>query len=75
MTMLERVNRHLGDPEVFVRRVASALVANGLSQAALARAAEVNESNLCRYLNLRARPSMETMLRLDDALERLTHGA
>lgn len=75
MTMLERVHRHLGTPEVFVRRVSSALVANGLSQAALARAAEINESNVCRYLNLKAQPSVETMLRIDDALERLTGGA
>ena len=71
MSMLERVRLHLGEPELFVDRVRSALVANGLSQAALARVAEVNESNLCRYLNGRATPTLETMLRLDEALEKL----
>ena len=75
MTLLDRVRRHLGPAPAFMDRVQSALVANGLTQTALARAASLNESNLCRYLNGRATPSMETMLRIDDALERLTGGA
>lgn len=74
MTMLERVRQHLGPAPVFMDGVRSALVANGLTQAALARAAELNESNLCRYLNGRATPCMETMLRIDDALEKLDRG-
>lgn len=74
MSLYATVKAYLGDYEGWVKGVTGTLRANGLTQAALARAADMDESNLCRYLNLRVTPSMETMLRIEHGLEKLTGG-
>jgi lysozyme family protein len=68
------VKAYLGDYEGWAKGVTGTLRANGQSQAALARAADMDESRLSRYLSLRVQPSMESMLKVEAGLEKLTGG-
>ncbi len=75
MSLYETVRRYLGDEEAFMVKVESYLIANGLSQAALARAAGMDRAQLNRYLTRTQTPKLETMLRIDEALDTLDRGA
>jgi transcriptional regulator with XRE-family HTH domain len=68
------VKKFLGDHEGWVSGINGTLRANGKTQAALAVAAGMDPSQLNRYLTLTVTPSMETMLRIEHALDELTGG-
>jgi len=74
MSLYATVKAYLGDYEGWAKGVTGTLRANGQSQAALARAADMDESRLSRYLSLRVQPSMESMLKVEAGLEKLTGG-
>ncbi len=67
-------NAYGGSPEAFVRHVRKQLQLSGKPQAALARAMSAAEPDVSRWLNLRVRPSLETVVRMDMALTDLLYG-
>lgn len=69
------LRRYLENRESWLDGVESALVMNGLSQAALARESGMDRAQLNRYLTRTQTPELESMLRIDEALDRLTNGA
>ncbi len=65
------IDERYGSPDVFRNRVKRSLWDSGISQAALAREAGHAPSTVNRWLNGKKTPSLQSMLILDEALERL----
>ena len=75
MSLYATVKAYLGDYEGWVSGINGTLRANSQTSAALARTAGMDPSQLTRYLTCRVTPSMETMLRIEHALDELTGGS
>lgn len=75
MTELNTIRERLGSPGEFVANVRRKLALHGIPQARLAERLGVPPSNLSRWLRGRVRPSLETMLRIEVAVDRLIYGA
>ena len=64
----------VGDRETFARRLSSTLKAHGFSHARLADEAGVCPTQLSRWMSGRSTPSLESMLMLNEALDRVLRG-
>ena len=73
MTLREQAHDVIGDPETYMRRLRITLDTHGISHARLARQMEVCPTQLSRWMAERVRPSMESMLRMDEALDALLY--
>lgn len=71
MSIYQAALQSVGNPQTFSRRLDRTLRAHGISHARLARAANVCPTQLSRWMNGRAIPSLESMLALNDALDRV----
>ncbi len=68
---IDELKSELGEPEDFLDDVALALYEADLSQSALAREMGLPRQNVSRWFTGEVEPSLESMLRIQDALERL----
>ena len=73
MSKYEDVVLHL-DPPNFMSALLRRLKLHEIKLADLARKAGMTQSQLSRYVTGRTEPSMETMLRLDEAADKLIYG-
>lgn len=63
-----------GEPDEFLRRLRSELLLHRRTRYALAREAGLDHSTVYKYFNGKRTPTVENMIALDEALERLIHG-
>jgi transcriptional regulator with XRE-family HTH domain len=61
--------------EVFASRLAGRLRLHGKTQADLSIMSGISAAQISRYMHGRAQPSMETMLRLEAAADKLIYGS
>lgn len=61
------------DPVRFVEQLWDLIQLNRVTQKALAREAGMDRSRVNKYLRLRRRPGLESMLRLDGAFTRILY--
>lgn len=61
------------DPAAFMTNLAEILAKNKISQARIAREAGMDRHRVNHYVKRRTKPTIESMLRLDDALLRILH--
>lgn len=73
-TVYQVALEHIGDPDTFSNRLAERIGRHGLSYAKVAIAAGMAPTQLSRYICGRTQPTLESMLRLDDAVERAIYG-
>lgn len=73
-SVYEIAKEHVGDPDTFAERLVERMARHGLSHARVAIAANMAPTQLYRYIRGVAVPSLESMLRLDDAVERAIYG-
>lgn len=71
MTLYKEIRSRYGNVGEYVRRVRGSLVTWGITQRELAVRSGYEETHVSRWLRRRVDPSLETMLRLDEALEEL----
>lgn len=71
LSFYEEVHRRYGDPTLFVERLNKKRETHGISRGALAKRAGLQATHVSRWLGGRVTPSMETMVVLDEALDRL----
>lgn len=64
-----------GDPQAFVRRLKSTMLLHGITQGQLARKSGHDRANITNWLGGGKRPSLKTMVTLDEALDELIQGA
>lgn len=70
MTMIDE---RFDDPVQFCETLWDLMQLNRVKQYQLAREAGMDRSRVNKYLRIRRRPSLETMLRLDAALTRILY--
>ncbi len=68
---IDELKEKLGEPEAFLEGVQTDLLLAGESQSALAREMGLPRQNVSRWFTGEVEPSLESMLRIRDALERL----
>jgi hypothetical protein len=68
------LNELYGQPDAFLSRLSSELALHSQSIYALANAASMDYCNVKKYFAGRRRPSVEIMVRLDEAMGRLVEG-
>ena len=73
-TFFDEIYRRYGDPEAFVKKVRDRLELYDISQNQLAKRTGYHPTHVSRWLRLKVVPSMESMVRMDEALERLVEG-
>jgi transcriptional regulator with XRE-family HTH domain len=73
MITLSTLRSLLGTPEKFIDEVESFLVANDVKQVELASRAGMGRAQLNRYLKRTQVPSLEVMLRLNEAMVALDY--
>ena len=61
------------DPQAFMTNLLEILGKNRISQARIAREAGMDRHRVNHYVKARHTPTIESMLRLDDALLRILH--
>lgn len=66
--------QRFGTPEEFIEALRAKLALHNVSHAKLALAAGVCPTQLSRWMNKRVRPSLESMIRLDAALNTVLYG-
>ena len=69
---IDELKAELGEPEDFLDGIALELHDAGKSQSALAREMGLPRQNVSRWFTGEVSPSLESMLRIRDAMERLT---
>lgn len=69
--IFEIVHQRFGNSESFIRALKSRMKLYRISQAALARRSGYHATHLNRWMNGHVRPSLETMLKLDEAMDQL----
>lgn len=74
MATLDDLKRELGEPRAFVAHVRTTLSTYGHSQRKLAILAGMAPENLNAVMRGRRLPSLPTMLRINDALNKLIYG-
>lgn len=67
----DEVHRRYGDPARFIHNLRNRLDLYGITQAALARRSGFYATHLSAWINGRTLPTMETMVRLDEAMDQL----
>lgn len=67
----DEVQRRYGNAVDFIERLYARMQAADITQAELARMAGYETGNVSRWINGRVEPSLQTMLVLDEAVERL----
>lgn len=67
----EEIRRRYADPRLFMDRLQSLMLLHGITQAKLARRSGYDKSHVSRWLRGLQRPTLETMIKLDEAMEQL----
>lgn len=67
----DEIQRRYGNSEDFVGRVLEALATYGITQADVARVSGYDRAILNRWLRRRTKPNLQSMLVIDEAVERL----
>ena len=60
--------------DLFMDRLTRTLASHGIPHARLAHAADVHPALFSRWVQGRSQPSLESMLKLNEALERVLYG-
>ena len=74
MSIYQAALESVGNPQTYTNRLNITLVAHGISRAQLALKAGVCPTQLSRWMTGRSSPSLESMLKLNDALDRALSG-
>jgi transcriptional regulator with XRE-family HTH domain len=72
--LFEILHQRYGSSETFVRTLKSRMKLHGVSQGRLAKRSGYHPTHLSRWMNSHVRPSLETMLKLDESLEQIIEG-
>ena len=71
----DEIRRRYADPDAFIRQLRDTMALHGISQVRLARRAGYRQPDMNRWLTRndkrRVRPGLETMMKLDEAVEEL----
>lgn len=70
------IRSRYADPTAFIRSLKARMALHGITQADVARRSGFNPTHVSRWLGRRqsVAPTMETMVLLDETVERLTTG-
>ena len=71
MDKIRRLRAELGTPDEFIAGVRTRLTDSEISQAELARVLDLQPQNIGRWMNGQVEPTLESMLRIREALDRL----
>jgi transcriptional regulator with XRE-family HTH domain len=71
MSLSKALEELYGQPGEFLRRLRSELLLHKRTRHALAREAGIDHSNVYKYFSGEIVPNVNTMVRLDEAMERL----
>lgn len=71
---MDSIQARFGTPAEFIDRLKAALALHNIRHAHLAREAGVCPTQISRWFSGRVKPSLETMIRLDNALTRVLYG-
>ena len=73
MTFYQDVLNMLGPRDTYGERLKLRLLVHGIKHAELAQEVGIDPARLSRYVTGRTRPDLETMLRLDEAVDELIY--
>lgn len=68
---LADIRAHFGNPRAYLRNVRVILATKSIPEAELARRAGVHPSQLSRWIAGKTDPDLESLLKIDEALESL----
>jgi len=74
MSELSDLKARYGDPTTFLNKVKTQLALHNIAQARLAIAAKVCPTQMSRWFTGRVDPTLESMMRIDEALTELLYG-
>jgi len=74
LTAYAQAREAVGDPETYITRLKGRLLAHGISHRQLAKRMNMCPTQLSRWMSGRLQPSLQSMLRMDEAADHMIYG-